>query len=88
VPGEIVPAVPSSTWLFPEAKVIGAETELRVLEDSLLLSAKAALEPDRSIKQKASETGILKPNIFTDPKNVAPAEFALSEAEWIPLFLP
>jgi hypothetical protein len=66
VPGEIVPAMPLSTWLFPE--VIGAETELGVLGDSLLLNAEAALEPNRSIKQKTSETGILKPNIFINPK--------------------
>jgi hypothetical protein len=36
----------------------------------LLLCAKAAVEPNRSVKQKVSETKILKPDIIHQSRNV------------------
>ena len=62
---------------------MGADIELCALDDPLLRCAKAAIEPNKSVKQKVSETKILKPDIFTSWKCAA-AEFARSAAEQAP----
>jgi len=56
-----------SNWLFPEAEVIGTDAASRALGDLLLLCAKTEMEPNISVKPKASKNGTLKPNIFTNP---------------------
>jgi hypothetical protein len=67
VPGRIVSLILSSSGLLTELEVLGADTELAV-GDRLLLSAKEAPAPNRSVKQKVSENEILKPDIFTNPE--------------------